>query len=127
MEIPKPGQLASFWIQAPNRKGIERHYDSRPLDFFSNLNLPHTLPQVVSVAVDFTCSDLRSLRMKACNRQRSPHIKLLTLVLTSRTILSMSMLRLSWYYTATTVTSIGYGDISPLNANERRQHAEMWV
>eukprot|EP00438_Fugacium_kawagutii_P019632 Skav232805 [mRNA] locus=scaffold614:431249:441390:- [translate_table: standard] len=33
--------------------------------------------------------------------------------------------RLSWYYTATTVTSIGYGDISPLNANERRQHAKM--
>lgn len=27
--------------------------------------------------------------------------------------------RLSWYYTATTVTSIGYGDITPQNADER--------
>ena len=27
--------------------------------------------------------------------------------------------RVSWYYTATTVTSIGYGDITPQNADER--------
>ena len=32
---------------------------------------------------------------------------------------STSVLRVSWYYTATTVTSIGYGDITPQNADER--------
>ena len=71
------------------------------------------MAQVARVVVDSTCAFAKWMCEKS-------HLSVQqNRVFFGKTV-DFNCLRYSWYYTSTTVTSIGYGDISPQNPDERQ-------